>query len=232
MQLKHGWQESFATIDDYLKYKRRADLDKLESYVHQCERERQKRALSAAIASEEEYTTTTTSADETTTKTVKTSVSVGEETNEENDEDIEDPEMAAANLLEQQEESMLESAKEILAHRHVFENDLELDLYLHPDISCPVLTNEERIEKLLSILAPKDENETSEDDSNGVDLPVSIAESNASSSSTTLSHFDRNECEEVNEILKSREVGTKKYYFYIFKTFFNWLNENIIRLPK
>lgn len=210
MQLKHGWQESFATIDDYLKYKRRADLDKLESYVHQCEREREKRALSAAIASEEEYTTTTTSADETTTKTVKTSVSVGEETNEENDEDIEDPEMAAASLLvEQQEESMLESAKEILAHRHVFENDLELDLYLHPDISCPVLTNEERIEKLLSILAPKDENETSEDDSNGVDLPVSIAESNASSSST-LSHFDRNECEEVNEILKSREVGTKK----------------------
>jgi len=147
MQYKHDWEESFPSVEEYLRFKRRADLDKLEAYVRQHE---QKQLL--LMASETTMNETNSS------------------------------EALQPSALEIYEQDRLERSRLILARRDVFENDLSTDLDIDPDISCPVLTNEERMEKLAS--GSQDE----------TDRAVSIE------------FFDQTECEEVNEILKSREV--------------------------
>lgn len=169
MQYQHDAEESFASLDEYLKYKRRVDLDKVEAFVRQQELERQKLEVDTTPSSDVEY-----------------------------DLGGDDPQEAF-------EKSRLERAKYLVANRHLYENDLTLDLDIDPDISCPVLTNEERMEKLARLVA----------NANVCDALTSSSSTMTTTTTTTttttvwpvsLDLFDQTECLEVNEILKSREV--------------------------
>lgn len=168
MQYQHEYEESFENLDDYLKYKRRLDLDKVEAYVRQQEQQQLESNKTDLPSSDNDL------------------FEIGGL-------DDDDP----YDLLEQ---TRLERAKYLIANRELFENDLSVDLDIDPDISCPVLTNEERIEKLAALtLSKKNVEETTSEAATGtksIDVTTPL-----------LDMFDKTECEEVNEILKSREVN-------------------------
>lgn len=134
MHYKHDREESFSSLEEYFKYKRRVDLAKLEAFVRQ------------------------------------------------QDEQQDDGNELNASLDINEEMSRVEKAKMVLANRELFENDLNLDLEMDPDISCPVLNNEERMEKLVS------------------------SDDGQATTTASLEMFDKTECDEVNAIIKSREI--------------------------
>lgn len=184
MHYQHDNEESFENLDEYLKYKRRVDLDKVEAFVRQQEEQQQLLDIACPPSAQ---------------SSKRTNFDLDDD---DDDDEEKDENMAEINLLEQ---SRLERAKYLIANRELFENDLNLDLDIDPDISCPVLTNEERIEKLSSLVA----------DTRVQDEIRAAAVASAAGMGTPtpprLDLFDTTECIEVNEILKSREV-----WFYLF----------------
>lgn len=179
MQYQHENEQVFESLDEYFRYKRRVDLDKVEAFVRQQEQHQ----LADRI---DEMPPSTTSSDESDTILTTTAAAAATAV------------ASSDSALDLFEQARLERAKNLLANRDVYENDLSIDLDIDPDISCPVLTNEERIEKLAGlVIATASPPTTNESD---------FAGEEESNTTVSLDLFDRSECEEVNEILKSREV--------------------------
>lgn len=89
----HNDYETFLTQDDFLKIKRKLDLDKISFFINSIEK----------------------------------------------------------NELPPLNEGIIERAKEVLGKRDFYEENIEEDLGISADIMCPILTLEQRIEKLVNL---------------------------------------------------------------------------------
>jgi hypothetical protein len=131
MSLKHSDSETFHTIDDYLKYKRKCDLEKLENYFYtklgqlEKENERLKNKKKPSRKGGKRGASSK-----------KTKNEVNEEPNSESKPDLVsiDPELNKIN--------------QILENKSKYEENLDEHLDMSVDIKCPILNTKERLSLL------------------------------------------------------------------------------------